>query len=125
MKKSVPVLEEQIAVGTRTVETGRVRLSKAIEERQEQLDVPLLRDEVELQRVRVNRPVDAPVAIRQEGDTTIVSIHEEVTVVTTQLMVTEELHIRKRTIETHHPQRVSLRRETVTAEHLPPKDRPS
>ena len=115
---------EELEVGKRTVETGRVQISKRVHEREEVVDVPLLREEVEIQRVAVNRVVEGPVAIRQEGDTTIVPVVEEVLVVEKRLMLKEELRITKRRVEEHRPQRVTLRSEDATVERHAPQDRP-
>lgn len=47
----------------------------------------------------------------------IVSILEEV-LVEKRLMLKEKLHIRKRRVETHQPQQVTLRREEARIERL-------
>jgi stress response protein YsnF len=43
---------------------------------------------------------------------------EEVLVVETRLLVTEEVRITRRRTETHMPERVTLRREDVTIERV-------
>ena len=115
-KKRVPLLEERLDVGKRTVATGVVRTKTSIEERIETVDLALRRDDVEIVRVPVNRPVDAPVPTRQEGDTTIVSLHEEVPVVTRQLVLVEEIHLRLRSSVQDISQPVALRRERMDVE---------
>ena len=52
------------------------------------------------------------------GETTIVSILEEVLVVEKRLVLKEELHIRRRQVEMRDPRRVTLRSEEVTIERL-------
>ena len=74
----LPVIEEQLDVQTRPVETGRVRLRKIVEEREELVDPPLLRDEVLVERVPINRVVEGPVSVRTEGDTVVIPLLEEV-----------------------------------------------
>jgi len=120
----IPVVVEELEVATRIVETGRVQISKRVHEREEVVDLPLLREEVDIQRVAVNRVVEGPVTIRQEGDTTIIPVVEEVLVVEKRLMLKEELRITKRRVEEHRPQRVTLRTEDATVERLAPQDRP-
>jgi uncharacterized protein (TIGR02271 family) len=108
----IPVLAEELAVVTRRVETGRgVRISKTVEEREERIDAPLTKEEVEVERVELNQEVDAPVAVRYEGDTMIVPILEEVLVVQKRLVLKEEIRITRRRREVHAPQSVVLRRE--------------
>ena len=114
----LPVMEETLAVDTRPVETGRVRLRKVVHAREELVDPPLLREEVLIERVPVNRVVEGPVPVRYEGDTMIISLLEEVLVVETRLLLTEEVHLTTRRTETHTPQRVTLRHEDVTIERV-------
>jgi len=114
----MPVIVEDLNVQTRQVETGVVRLTKAVHEREELIDEPLWQDKVEVKRVAINRVVDGPLSVRHEGDTMIVPILEEILVVEKRLMLTEEIHISKQRIETHKPQRVTLRSEEVTVERI-------
>jgi uncharacterized protein (TIGR02271 family) len=114
----LPVVEETLAVHTSAVETGRVRISKRVHEREEIIDPPLLRDEVVIERVPINRVVEAPIAARSEKDTLIIPLLEEVLVVEKRLLLKEELRITKRRVETHMPQRVTLRREEAIVEHI-------
>jgi uncharacterized protein (TIGR02271 family) len=114
----LPVIEETLTVDTRPVETGRIRIRKVVHEREELVDPPLLREEVIIERVPVNRVVEGPVPMRYEGDTVIVSVLEEVLVVETRLLLTEEVHITTRRTETRTPERVTLRHEDVTIERI-------
>jgi uncharacterized protein (TIGR02271 family) len=114
----LPVLEEVLDVQTRRVETGRVRLHKTVHTREVLVDEPLVREEVIIERVPVNRVVEGPIPVRYEGDTMIVSVLEEVLVVETRLLLTEELRITTRRTETHQPVPVTLRHEDVTIERV-------
>ncbi len=114
----VPVLAEALDVQTRRVETGRVRIHKTVQTREGLVDEPLLREEVIIERVPVNRVVEGPIPVRHEGDTMIVSVLEEVLVVETRLRVTEELRITRRRTETHRPVTVTVRRADVTVERV-------
>jgi len=114
----VPVMVEELDVQKRQVTTGRVRISKVVHEREELIDEPLLREEVVIERVAINRFVDAVIPVRYEGDTMIVSLLEEVPVVEKRLMLKEELHITRRQVEAHKPLHVTLRSEEATVEHV-------
>lgn len=109
----IPVIEEQVRVDKRVVETGKVRISKQIKEYEEMVDVPLLREEVAVERIPINRIVDSPPKVRQEGDTMIIPVVEEQVYFQKRLVLVEELHVRKQVVETHKPQQVTLRREEV------------
>lgn len=123
--ETLEVSEEQLEVGKREIETGRVHIARRVVQRQETVDVPLMREEVEIRRVPVNRPVDAPVAVRQEGGVTIVSVLEEVLVVSKQLVLKEELHISRRQSEVHEPQEVTLLSEQVEVTRTESGERPA
>lgn len=112
----MPVIIEEIDIQKRLVETGKVRITKVVHEHEAVVDEPLLRDEVEVERVSIHRLVEEAIPMRYEGETMIVSVMEEVLVVEKRLMLTEELHIRKRRVEMHQPQRVTLRREEARVE---------
>jgi uncharacterized protein (TIGR02271 family) len=112
----VPVIEEALKVHTSPVETGRVRVRKIVHEREEVVDPPLMRDEVIIERVPINRVVEGPVSARTEADTLIIPLLEEVLVVEKRLLLKEEVRITTRRVETHRPQRVTLRREEAAVE---------
>lgn len=116
----VPIIEEELTVGKRVVETGGVRINKTVQVRQETVDVPLIEDHAEVERVAVNRMVDVAPEVRHDGETLIVPILEEVLVVEKRLMLREELHIRLRRDQVHKPQEVTLRREQVEIERFAP-----
>ena len=118
----VPVLVEELEVQKRPVETGKVRITKVVHERETTVDEPLWHDDVAITRVPIQRVVDGPVPVREENDTTIISVVEEVLVVEKRWMLREEIHIRKQRIETHQPQRITLRSEEVQVEHVPQAD---
>ena len=104
------LLAEEVQVAKETLETGRVRVSTQTHEREALIDEDLARERVEIEMIPVGRRIDAVPAVRQEGDTTIVPVVEEVLVVERQLMLKEEIRIKRvRTTERH--------RETVMLRH--------
>ena len=116
----VPLVAEELRVETRTVETGRVRIHKTVQEQEEVVDPPLLRDNMTIVRVPVGRLCEGePPSTRQEGDTMIIPVLEEVLVVEKRLMLKEEIHVRREQSTFHAPQNVTLRREEVHVERMP------
>ena len=118
----VPVLVEELEVQKRVVETGTVRITKVVHERETLVDAPLVRDNVAIARLPMQRVVDGPIPVREEHGTTIISVVEEVLVVEKRWMLREEIHIRKRRTETHQPQPIMLRSEEVQVERVPHAD---
>lgn len=66
---TIPVVEETVRVHKREIVTGRMRVSKRVHEREETIDEPLLREEVQVERIPIGRWIDGPVEARYEGDT--------------------------------------------------------
>ena len=120
----IPVVDEQVEVGKRVVETGRVRVRKVVREEQEVIDASTLSEQVTVERVPVNRVVEGPVAPRQEGDTLILPVLEEVVVVERRLMLKEEVRITRHATRASDPKTVTLRKEEVKVERLGPHGRP-
>lgn len=114
----IPVIQEQITVDKQVVETGAVRISKRITEREELVDVPLFREEVSVERVPINLFVEALPPVRQEGDTMIIPVVEEQIVIQKKLLLVEELRVRKEVVEHHQPQTVNVLKEEVEVKRV-------
>jgi uncharacterized protein (TIGR02271 family) len=117
---ALPVVQEELHVRIHTVERGGVRVHKHVHEAAHEVDVPLAHEVLEVTHVPVDRivPLDQPPSIREEGDTLIVPVLEEVLVVEKRLRVKEEIHIQRRQEVRHHTETVQLRAETADIERL-------
>jgi stress response protein YsnF len=117
----VPVVREEVQVEKQVVDTGRgVRIHKTVAEHPCHIDERLLRDDVEVSHVPVDRivPLDAAPATRYEGDTLVVPILEEVLVVERRVRIKEELRITRTRREEHHAETVMLKSEQVSVERF-------
>jgi stress response protein YsnF len=117
----VPVVREEAWVEKRIVDTGRgVRIHKTVAEHPCRIDESLLRDDVQIHHVPVDRivPLDQAPATRYEGDTLVVPILEEVLVVERRLRIKEELHITRTRHEERHVDDVMLKSEQVCVERF-------
>ena len=121
-EKVVPVVEETAVVYKERVVTDRVRLNKQVHEDHEVLDIPVRSETLEVEREPVGRFVEAPPAIRQEGDTTIYPVVEEVLVVEKRLRLVEEVRVTQRQATRRVREEVMLRREEITVEHMADPD---
>lgn len=115
----VPVVEERLEVGVHRATTGTVRVATRVVTRDEVVDVPLVAETADVQRVPINRVLDGPVAPRQDGQTWIIPVVEEVVVVTKRQILREELHVTLRRTETRHTETVSLRHTEVSVDRIP------
>jgi uncharacterized protein (TIGR02271 family) len=125
-----PLMEEELHVGKRMVDTGKgVRIHKTVAEREQVLDEPLLCDRLVVEHVPVGRVVadaDAP-QTRYEGDTLVVPVLEEVLVVQKQLLLKEEVRITRQRRPVQESHTVRLRSEQIAVEHFDegrPAERP-
>ncbi|MGI4803105.1 MAG: YsnF/AvaK domain-containing protein [Janthinobacterium lividum] len=111
----LPLHAEQIVVARHKLErTVRVNLHTV--SRDHPVDELLTHERVEIERVPIGREVDAVPANRQEGDTTIIPVVEEVVVVHRQLVLKEEIRMRRVRVTEHHRETVSLRQQEATVE---------
>lgn len=88
-------------------------------EHDETVALLLRQQDVSVERVSVGRVVSEAPAIRQEGDTVIIPILEEILVVEKRLVLKEELHIRTDTTERLERRTVTLRTEQADISELP------
>lgn len=115
--KTIPVIEEQVQVDKEVRETGQVRISKDVHREDVSLDLPIIHEEAEVERVEINQYVDTPPPpVRYEGDKMIIPVLKELLVVEKRILVVEELHITKHRTEEHANQQVELRREEIRVE---------
>jgi uncharacterized protein (TIGR02271 family) len=119
----VPVAEERVRIGKRRVETP-VRVETTVREREESVEMPALREEIDVERVSVGRYVDAPAPIRQEGNVTIVPLHEEVLVVQKKILLREEVRIVRRSEERRESFSVPVRSEEARIVRGEPREIP-
>lgn len=114
---AVPIVEETAEVEIRERVVGTVRVHSRVRQHVAEIDEPLERVEVEVERVPVGQWVDAVPDPRQEGDTTIIPVVEEVVV--KRLRLVEEVRVTRRRTTHHHQERVELRRTEVEVERTP------
>ena len=115
----IPVFEEELSVGKRVVETARVQVSRVTHSHQQVVDELLQHEKVEVERIAVDRPVEAIPPIRREGDVTIIPVVEEVLRVERLLVLKEEVHIRRVKQTERYQETVTLRRQEAQVSRIP------
>ena len=113
----IPVVAEEISIGTEQVTRGVVRVHKHVVTEEKTVDAAVSAEEVVVERLPINQLVegDAP-EVREENGTVIIPVLEEVLVVEKRLLLREEVHLSKRMIRSNAPQTVTLRHEVVDIE---------
>ena len=111
----VLLAEEQLDVERRARETGAVRITKHVITEQKQVTVPVIKEEVHVERLPATGELPPGAVAFQEASTTV-PIYEEEVEVTKHPVVREEIRVTK---ERHMEQRAAsaeLRRETAEVE---------
>jgi uncharacterized protein (TIGR02271 family) len=109
----VPVHEEEIRAGTHQREAGDVQVDKRVVEEQRDTTVPVSHDEVDVRRVRTDRPATGDEAAFQDGDTIRVPVTAEEVEVRKEPRVVEEIEIDKRRVTEDQKVSEGVRREEV------------
>ena len=120
----IPLHAEELSVSKERVETGRVHVGTVTRTHDELVDEELANERVEIERIPLNKQIDAVPAVRQEGDVTIVPVVEEVLVTKRSLLLKEEIHIRRIHTTERHRETVTLRRQEAVISRLPTKPSP-
>lgn len=118
----IPLTEEQLHVDKEQRLTGRVTVTTRTETVDTAVPVELASVEVDVVRVPVDRKIDAAPDIVTEGDLTIVPVVEERVVITRELYLREELHIRRIQHRETTEIPVSTRRQVAHVERVPATD---
>src|SRR5215212_4053229 len=114
----IPLIEEELAADRRSVARGGVRVQKHVSKSVRRIDVPVLHDEVDVQRIPVNREVTEIPRARKEGEVTIIPVIEEEVIVTKRIVLKEEIRITKRRIKRHSVKEVEVEREAAEVQRL-------
>lgn len=114
----VPIIEENLQVGKRTVETGGVRLRSRIIERPVEESVRLRQERVRVERTPVDRQAtDADFTTFKEGEIEVTE-RAEVPVVGKEARVVEEVTLNKDVTEQDETIRDTVRRTDVEVEEV-------
>lgn len=110
---ALPLTEEVATISKQAVVTGRVTVRTSTELHEEIVRDELADETVEVTRVPIDRVVETVPQLRTEGDVTIVPVIEERMIITKQLVLVEEVRIRRRRTVEHVETPVTLRRQVV------------
>ncbi|WP_224997420.1 YsnF/AvaK domain-containing protein [Cesiribacter sp. SM1] len=115
---SIPVIEENMQVGKRDVETGSTRIRSRIIERPVEEHLRLREEHVTVDRHPVNRPA-SEADLNAFKDTTIEAHeHAEVPIVKKEARVVEEVNIQKEVSEHDETIRGSVRKQDVDVDRI-------
>jgi stress response protein YsnF len=120
---TIPLVSEVLVPRVHEERQGRVLIHKRVETHPVEQEIELEHEVVDIERVPVGEDVDDIPPVRQEGETTVVPVVEEVLVVEKRLRLVEEVRITKRVEIGSETVRDELRREVVDVDEERAEDR--
>ena len=118
-EERIPLVEERVRVDRRVIPGRSVSISTHPETETVRVEEPVTNERITVERVAVNRVVDSVPDVREEGEVTILPVVEERLVVTTELVLREEVHIRRTRETTTQAQDVELVKTRVEIDEEP------
>jgi uncharacterized protein (TIGR02271 family) len=117
----VPRVEEELAISKDESVTGTVSIHKNVHEKQVNVSDLVSAEDIELERMVMNVPVEEARPPWNEGSALIVSVYEERLVTRKQLFLKETLRITKRVVTTAHPKTLGLKEEEISLHRSEPE----
>ncbi|GEO06167.1 hypothetical protein AAE02nite_38310 [Adhaeribacter aerolatus] len=115
---TIPIIEEDVEIGKREVETGGARISSRIVEEDVEENITLREEHINVERTPVNRPAtNADINAFREGEIELTE-HAEVPVVNKEARVVEEITLDKEVTERDEVIRDTVRKTEVDVENL-------
>lgn len=118
----IPLYGEEVSEARRTIERD-VRVHVRTVGHDHLIDEALAHERVDIERVAIGRPIDAVPPVREDGDTTVISIVEEVLVIEKRLVLKEEIRLRRVRTTERHRDAVTLREQQAVIERAEPGER--
>ena len=124
----IAVVSETIKIGTRTIETGRVRIALTTQTTDHPVELTRTVNKVEVDRREINRMLDRDEDTPQQtvlDGVTIIPILEEIMVTEKRLVLVAELHLTTRTTAETVTSTVALRKQSAEVTSWPVEPTPN
>jgi len=114
----IQVKEERLHAEKRPVETGEVRVRKEVQTETKNIEVPVQREEVVIERTPVQGRAASDIAAGdiREGEELRIPVREEQVNVSKEAVVTEEVKVGKRVVQDTERVAGQVRKEEVRVE---------
>lgn len=114
----LPLVTEAATVSKQFRTTGKVRVKVRTETERRELTEELAGEEIEIERIPRNEPVESVPQVRTEDGVTVIPLVEEQLVVEKRLVLVEEVHLRRVHTKQTVTVPVELRAERADIEHV-------
>jgi uncharacterized protein (TIGR02271 family) len=115
----IPLFEEKLAVTKQVVPTSRVQVSRVTHSHEQLVDELLNHECIEIERIPFDKLVDAMPSIREDGDSIVIPVVDEVVKVERYLILKEEVHVRRVRATERYQESVTLRKQEAVVTRLP------
>lgn len=109
----VPLMEEELEVRKVVRETGRVQVRKDVVSEEKQVSVPVMREEVRVERIPGGSGEAAPTDAAWRQDAVSVPVREEEIEIVKRPKVREELRIKRTPVQEQRTARETVKREVA------------
>ena len=109
----IPIVEERVEIARREVIGRTVTVTTSPITERQTVSAPVTRERVTVERVPVGKVVEAVPKVREDGDFTVVPVVEERITIVKELVLVEEIHLRRTRQEHTDEHVVELRRTQV------------
>ena len=109
----IPIIEEELEVAVHDVEVASITVRTRLESETTLVEETLRREQVEVERVAIDREVSGPQPVRYEEDLVIIPVVEEVLVLQKRYVLKEEVRVRTRRVDVPERREVVLRRQVA------------
>jgi stress response protein YsnF len=114
---AIPLLVEDVSIKRRRMERT-IRVHVHTDSHDQLIDEALAHEKIEIERVAIGRAIEAVPPVREEGDTTVIPVVEEVLVVERRLVLKEEIRLRRVHTTERHRETVTLRKQHAVIERV-------
>ena len=115
----IPLFDENLSVSRQVVPTSRVQVSRVTHSHEQLVDELLQREQVEIERVAIDKPIDSMPLVREEEDCLVFPVVEEVLKIERVLVLKEEVRIRRVKGTERYQERVTLHKQEAVINRLP------
>ena len=109
----LPIVEERVRLEKRVREGRTVTVRTRPIHETVVLSEPVVKERVTIERVPVGQVIDEVPQVREDGDLTVIPVVEERVRVVVELVLTEEIHMRRTREETVSTHEVERRRTEI------------
>src|SRR5215207_2315523 len=118
---AIPLAEEELRVEKRLVTAGKLRVRTVVDAFEDVVRETLASERLQVNRVPIDRDVQAAPEVRTEGDVLIIPVIEEVLVVEKRLVLKEELHVRRLLSQENVEIPITVRKQRAVVERVTPE----